>query len=134
MMFKRKSEINNDNADKLFINKGSSIHGTINCQSLLVIDGDFEGQINSKLLEITESGSVKGTINAESVVVAGVVNANIKCTGRLKIAATGKVNGEVQYGSLEVSLGGVSVGNLEQTANMRVVRSQVNLANITDKS
>jgi cytoskeletal protein CcmA (bactofilin family) len=119
--------------ERLFINKDSKLTGTIDSTSHIIIAGEFDGTINAKHLEITASGAVKGTVNAESVTVAGTAHANIKCAGRFKIDASGKVIGEIQYGSLEVALGGISVGNIEQTGNMRIVRPQINLANITDK-
>jgi cytoskeletal protein CcmA (bactofilin family) len=130
MIFNKKQPVIKTETEKLIINKGSKITGTIDCPSLMIICGDFEGTINTKSLEISESGTVKGAINAETVTVAGKVEANLKCTGRLRIEATGKVSGEVQYGALAVALGGVSVGNLEQTANMRVVSPQANLSSV----
>jgi len=86
-MFNRKLKIKTEDTDIIFINKGSRLIGTIDCPNTLTIAGDYDRMINTKYLEITDTGRIKGTINVETLTIAGNVEANIKCTGRLKIVS-----------------------------------------------
>jgi len=124
-MFKRKIQPVSQAINHCIINQGTKVTGTLDCQNMLIVAGEFDGQIKTKQLEVAQSGVIKGVVIAESVVVAGIVEATLKCTGRLKITSTGRVTGDVEYGSLEVSLGGKSNGSIEQTETLRVVPSAI---------
>ena len=92
--------------DITVISEKSEIEGKLNMPGKVMILGSFTGSINCSALEIFKDGKALGTIEAEDVIIAGYVEGELACSGRLTIAKTGTVKGRVAYGTLLVELGG----------------------------
>jgi cytoskeletal protein CcmA (bactofilin family) len=73
--------------------------------------GKFNGQVecDGDLL-IGPEAHVEGDIRSERVTIAGFVRGNITATSRLKIASTGRLEGDARVGALVVLEGGVHLG------------------------
>jgi cytoskeletal protein CcmA (bactofilin family) len=76
-----------------------------------------QGEIESKQRVIVEeSAQVQARITAEHVTVLGDVNGAIECSGRLEIASSGRVSGEVSAGTLVIQEGAFFEGHLKMIA------------------
>ena len=75
------------------------------------VRGEFSGEIEcGGLLLIGKGAEVKATIRANEVTVAGLVRGNITALGRLRITATGRLEGDARVAALVVQEGGVHHG------------------------
>lgn len=83
------------------------VKGEITGQDDLVIDGEVHGKIRlaGGKLTIGPEGRVTADIEAPEVVVRGEVKGNIKGRDRVRIAATGKVGGEISTKSIAIEEG-----------------------------
>ena len=59
---------------------------------------------------------MQARIAAEHVTVLGEVNGAIECSGRVEIAASGRVNGEVTAGTLVIQEGAFFEGHLKMAS------------------
>jgi len=81
------------------------------------IEGSFRGTLTAQgELSIGPDGSVEGRLSAKSLVIAGHVQGTIVVHETLRVLATGKIEGQVYYGSLEVAHGGAVTGQLHHGA------------------
>ena len=81
------------------------------------IEGSFRGSLTAEgELSIGPDGSVEGRLTARSLVIAGRVQGTIVVHETLRVLASGKVEGHVYYGSLEVVHGGTVTGQLHHGA------------------
>jgi cytoskeletal protein CcmA (bactofilin family) len=98
------------------IGDGASIDGTVRSERSIRVRGAVQGEIESQQrVVVEESAKVQARITAEHVTVLGEVNGAITCTGRLEIASTGRVTGEVSSGTLIIQEGAFFEGHLKMT-------------------
>jgi cytoskeletal protein CcmA (bactofilin family) len=64
-------------------------------------------------IEIAETGVLNGTAQVETADVAGRFDGDLVVRNRLQIHATGRVSGNVRYGSIEIERGGTIAGQIE---------------------
>lgn len=81
------------------------------------IEGSFRGTLTAQgELSIGPDGAVEGRLTAKSLVIAGHVQGTVVVHETLRVLATGKIEGHVYYGSLEVAHGGAVTGQLHHGA------------------
>ena len=98
------------------VGDGASIEGAVRSERSIRVRGAVQGEIESKQRVIVEeSAQVQARITAEHVTVLGEVNGAIECTGRLEIASSGRVTGEVSAGTLVIQEGAFFEGHLKMT-------------------
>lgn len=91
--------------------------GTLRSGATIRIDGNFEGQIETEQeLVITEDAKVEATVHAASITVAGQLNGQINCQGRLEILPTGRVSGQIDAGKFVVHEGAFLGGQVRMTS------------------
>ena len=98
----------------LYIGHGVVAHGVALVPGRAVVNGIFDGAIDSKELEIQTDGVVSGTFQAAAISVLGRLNNSVVATSTLLIGSTGQVNGDISYGDLEVAKGGEIFGVMKQ--------------------
>lgn len=92
------------------IAQGTRIKGEINTDCRLHIDGEFEGNINSKdTVMIGKSGIVHGEIQTNSLIVSGRFVGNVS-SGVLEIKPQGRVEGTVATNEFVIERKGLFVG------------------------
>ena len=84
-----------------------------NCD-VLVIEGNVEATINSKVMEISQPGRLNGTAIIDVAEVHGEFSGELTARTRLVVHATGRVTGTIHYGKLVVAEGGSLTGELKQ--------------------
>jgi cytoskeletal protein CcmA (bactofilin family) len=73
--------------------------------------GEFAGEIEcSGTLVVGKGAEVKATIRGNDVTIAGLVRGNITAVGKLRIAPSGRLEGDARVGALVVQEGGVHHG------------------------
>ena len=115
MLAKRPERPSPDSVDSV-IGKATSLQGTLTSQGSIRIDGRVEGEIIGEGdVFIGQEARVQAKIRARHVVVAGELKGDVEAGGKLEIASTGTVVGNVKVSHLVVGEGGV----LEGTSTFR---------------
>lgn len=90
---------------------GDSIVGRIRMQGDGQLLGSFEGEIDCEgELLVGKDARLIANIRTRDVVIAGYVKGNVTAIGRLRIATTGRLEGDARVGALVVQEGGVHHG------------------------
>ena len=103
------------------IGKTARVHGDVEYQGGLHLDGHITGDVRSDdsaeaSLSISESGSVEGTVQASNVILDGSVKGDIRARERVILGATARVEGDVYYGVIEMTVGAQIMGRLVRIA------------------
>lgn len=98
--------------------KDTEFSGDLTFRDSLQINGAFDGEINSAgSLVVAEGSTVKANIKAKVVIVRGTVYGNVEASGRLEIAAGGKLFGNIRTAKLKIADGVVFEGKCEMIKN-----------------
>lgn len=97
---------------KLIVGRRIQLRGEIVACDVLVVEGEVEASMASRVIDITEGGVFKGTAEVESAEIRGCFDGNLTASRVLRVYATGKVMGRVRYGALEVATGGELAGDI----------------------
>ncbi|MEI8394883.1 MAG: polymer-forming cytoskeletal protein [Rhodospirillaceae bacterium] len=104
-------------ARKLFIGKDVALSGEIGSCEMVLVEGNVEAKLReTRHIEITEGGSFKGCAEVDDADIAGRFEGDLIVHGRLKVRATGQVEGNIHYGALEVESGGRMIGEIHASA------------------
>ena len=96
------------------ISASVSLEGSIEAEGTLIVEGSVRGTIKCTSLEILENGRVEAKVEGENVTVAGDFEGEMICSHRLGILSTGKVKGDISYGTLSIESGGLLDGTLSK--------------------
>lgn len=78
------------------IGEGTRLVGTLQCKTLLRIDGVIEGDVISESkVVISERGLIKGNVTAQNLTVGGELTGNAEVREKTEILATGKLYGDI---------------------------------------
>jgi cytoskeletal protein CcmA (bactofilin family) len=99
------------------IGKGARVHGDIDFQGGLHLDGHIIGAVRSNesresTLSVSETGSIEGAVQVPNVVLSGTIHGDIHAIERVVLGATARVEGNVYYGIIEMTLGAQIIGKL----------------------
>ena len=97
------------------------IIGNMQSSGDIQVDGQIEGDIQSRTLTVGESAHVKGSIRGETVRICGTVQGEVLAQSVI-IAKTARVSGDVVHQSLAIEAGAFLEGNIRR---MEQVRSPV---------
>ena len=99
------------------IGKTSRVQGDVEFEGGMHLDGTVCGAVRAdpaqeSSLSVSESGAVLGAVQVRNLILDGTVQGDIHAPGRLVLGATAKVEGNVYYGVIEMTLGAQIVGKL----------------------
>jgi cytoskeletal protein CcmA (bactofilin family) len=99
------------------IGKAARVHGEIEFQGGLHVDGHVAGGVRSDeapdaTLSVSATGSIEGPVQVPNVVLDGMVKGDIYARERVVLGATARVEGNVYYGIIEMTLGAQIIGKL----------------------
>lgn len=106
------TNLTSSTGNKLIVGRSIRLRGEIAACDLLVVEGEVEASMASKVIEIAEGGVFKGTAEVETAEIHGRFDGTLSASKALRIYATGEVHGHVRYGSVEVATGGEIAGNI----------------------
>jgi cytoskeletal protein CcmA (bactofilin family) len=103
------------------IGKGAHIHGDIEFAGGLHLDGSIVGNVRSdrspaSTLSVSVGASIEGSVDVPNVRLEGTVKGDIRAPGRVVLGATARVEGNLFYGVIEMTLGAQIMGKLTQVA------------------
>jgi cytoskeletal protein CcmA (bactofilin family) len=94
------------------IGERTSFEGTLKTEGSVRLLGSIQGEIESKsTIIVEEKAHVTARLTAAQVTVAGQVDGQIYCEGRVEIRPTGRVTGEINAGALIIQEGAYFDGN-----------------------
>jgi cytoskeletal protein CcmA (bactofilin family) len=94
------------------IGEHTSFEGTLKTEGAVRLLGSIQGEIESKsTIIVEEKARVTARLTAAQVTIAGQVDGQIYCEGRVEMRPTGKVTGEINAGALIVQEGAYFDGN-----------------------
>jgi len=101
------------------VGQTTRVQGDLDFSGGLHLDGHIAGNVRApgtsgSTLSISEAGCVEGTVEVPNVVLNGIVKGDIYARERLVLGAQAKVQGNVHYGVIEMSLGAQIQGKLTQ--------------------
>jgi cytoskeletal protein CcmA (bactofilin family) len=103
------------------IGKAARVNGDIEFQGGLHLDGHVSGgaraaEAPDATLSVSATGSIEGPVDVPNVVLEGTVKGDIHATERVVLGATARVEGNVYYGVIEMTLGAQIMGKLVRLA------------------
>src|SRR5882757_2202082 len=103
------------------IGKASRVHGDLEFAGGLHLDGSIAGNVRAEPVEgsslsISETGFIEGNVEAGNVMLNGTVRGDIVARERVVLGATARVQGNVYYGIIEMTLGAQIMGKLTRVS------------------
>jgi len=116
-MFTRESKHRIDT----LIGKGTTVSGDVEFVGGLHVDGRVAGNVRSdqapgSTLSVSETGSIEGGVEVPNVTLDGMVKGDIRAREKVVIGPTARVEGNVYYGIIEMTLGAQIAGKLMRLA------------------
>ncbi len=95
-----------DSEVESLIGEHTTFEGTLKTEGSVRLLGTIQGEIESKsTIIVEEKARVTARLTAQQVTVAGQLDGQIYCEGRVEIRPTGRVTGEINAGALIVQEG-----------------------------
>ena len=115
-MFDKKKSPPQKRIDSL-IGAGTTVHGDVTFAGGLRIDGAVHGKVStvdneSATLVVSEQARVDGEVRVSHVVINGSVSGPVTANDYLELQAKARVNGDVEYRTLEMHVGAIVQGKL----------------------
>ena len=116
-MFTRDSQTRIDT----LIGKAARVHGDVEFEGGLHLDGRIVGGVRcgdapGASLSVSETGSIEGSVEVPNVILQGHIRGDIRGVERVVLGATARVEGDVYYGVIEMTLGAQIMGKLVRLA------------------
>ncbi|GAB3652961.1 bactofilin family protein [Ramlibacter alkalitolerans] len=108
-------------AIKTLIAHGTRIDGDMKFEEGLRVDGEVYGAIQANgeagsLLVISEGAVVEGGLKADHVIINGTVKGSVEARELLELQPKARIEGDVQYVTLEMHQGATIFGQLRPMA------------------
>jgi cytoskeletal protein CcmA (bactofilin family) len=99
------------------IGKSARIAGDVEFEGGLHLDGRIGGNVRASdacesNLTVSESGEIQGTVRVQNLKLFGRVRGDLYVRGRLVLGPTARVEGNVHYAVIEMTLGAQIMGKL----------------------
>ncbi len=96
------------------IGAGSLLEGRIVCAGPTRFSGTVNGEIVADgAVTVDESAEINANLNAKEAVISGRIVGNVSATGRISLAATARIDGDIQTPSLMIEEGAQVKGKIE---------------------
>lgn len=81
----------------------------------LIVEGQVDASMDSRVVEIAESGVFRGKVQVEVAEIRGRFEGDLTAHKHLIIRETGRVSGTIRYGKIQIDEGGVLSGDVAAT-------------------
>ena len=113
----RSSRLDPRDEHETLISAGSSFDGTYRTEESIRIRGRLKGEVVSQRSIVVEAqATVTATVIGLEVTVAGQVDGQIRCTGRVELTPSARVTGEITAGTLVMQEGAFFEGLLQMAS------------------
>jgi cytoskeletal protein CcmA (bactofilin family) len=107
------------------IGEHTTVDGTFKSESSIRVRGSVQGEIeSSRSIVVDSQANVNAKVTAQAVTVAGQVDGQIHCAGKVEILPSGRVVGEINAGALVMQEGAFFEGNLKMGGRTSEVAMQ----------
>jgi cytoskeletal protein CcmA (bactofilin family) len=101
------------------IGKSARLQGDLEFAGGLHLDGHIAGNVTAvpgttSSLSVSETGGIEGAVEVPTIMLNGTVRGDIYARERLVLGANARVEGNVSYGVIEMTLGAQIMGRLTQ--------------------
>lgn len=104
---------------RLVVGRDITLNGDIGACDHLVVEGTVHAQsFSARRMDILEVGFFAGNAEVHDAVIAGRFEGKLTVLGRLTLKSTGRLYGEIEYGTLEVEAGAKIEGQMTALAAM----------------
>jgi len=103
-----------ESTSKLIVGPNIKLKGVeiTDCDTL-VVEGLVEATMDSRVMQVEEQGAFKGSAQVDFAEIRGRFEGTLNARTRLVIRSTGKVTGNVRYGSVVIEEGGQLGGEVQ---------------------
>ena len=92
----------NDSGYEFYVGPATHLEGaSLAIDGTARIDGKIVGKVAVKHLIVGPSGCVVGDISGETAEVEGTVEDSLQLSGKLTVCSSGRIRGNIKYGSIE---------------------------------
>jgi cytoskeletal protein CcmA (bactofilin family) len=94
------------------------VHGGLEFAGGMHLDGRITGDVRAAdpesptSLSVSDTGSIEGSVEVTDLILHGTVRGDIIARGRVVLGASARVEGDVYYGVIEMTLGAQITGKL----------------------
>jgi len=104
---------------KAFFGSGAEFEGLLSFDGTVRIDGLFRGEIQTNdCLVIGKTGQVDAEIQVGHLIIMGKLNGNVKATGKVEVASTGHIKGDLVTSVLVIQEGATIEGNIHMDKSL----------------
>lgn len=100
----------------LTIGEGVRVVGHLSVPGLAIINGVLEGELQADELLVGPKGALTGKVKVRTADVHGSTHDMLTATEFLCVRSTGRINGNANYGEIEIEKGGVIQGAIAPAA------------------
>jgi cytoskeletal protein CcmA (bactofilin family) len=116
----KKQKAANTRVDTI-IGQQTRIEGDIHFTGGLHVDGHIKGAVmaeagSASVLTVSENGRIEGDIRVPTVILNGTVSGDVHSGECIELATKARVDGDVYYKLIEMSMGATVNGNLVHRA------------------
>ncbi|WP_316976707.1 bactofilin family protein [Shumkonia mesophila] len=72
----------------------------------VTIEGDRDGTFDGRSVTVVQGASITGELGGDTIEIYGLVRGYVR-GGAVRVRATGRIEGEVEYGTLKVDPGAI---------------------------
>ena len=103
------------NLNQTVVGRSMSLRGDLSGKEDLLIDGQFEGNINlaDHCVTVGANGQVKADVHARQVIVQGTVTGNVSAGEKIEIRKTGRVVGDLVAAAIAIEDGAFFKGSID---------------------
>lgn len=123
------------------IGPNTEIHGDVKFENFLVIDGVINGNVtadedSNSRLALNKTGRVVGDINVPNIYIDGCVEGDVYASGKVELANSAQIKGNVYYNLLEMAMGAALNGSLlhRPAGEVRLIEHKDKKAHSTHQS
>jgi cytoskeletal protein CcmA (bactofilin family) len=99
-------------ADCIVVGEGVTVTGEFSVPGRAVVNGSITGDLQADELLVGETGKVVGSVRVRKADIHGETHEKLLASEILVIRATGRVNGDISFGGIEIERGGSVNGTL----------------------
>ena len=124
-----------ENPAQLYVGPGITLKGEIFGCDTLRVEGAIDGSATARQLILGHGSSFLGTAEVDEAEIEGTFNGTLTVQGVLVLRGTGRIEGTLGYGQIEIERGGVIAAQItpNDRSTASLSRSDADFASSSDR-
>lgn len=118
----------NPRRDELYVGSGLKLKLEVSVCDLFKLEGDVEGKVHAKRMEMSDTGKFVGEAQVETACIDGIFEGSLTVLGLLRVGRTGRVNGKIHYQQIEIERNGQVRGQIDMISDQDQTSAQSAIA------